>query len=159
MIKVQIGNTIYEIPEVGNNKWGEKSTQVLLAISEALSNLVGPEDILTREALLGNNVSTRTPVNGLRFDSTVMQSCIVNGVIVRTFPEGLGIEPLKDTFVIEGVAYKGAFDCSIRYTGTGAGVRLYPRDDGQIEYTSENIPNTDVIFIKFKGNAIIDEEQ
>lgn len=154
MIKVQIGNAIYEIPEQGNSRWGEKTTEVLLALVDALSNVVGPEDILTKEALLSNNVSTRTPINGFKFDTTLIQQCIASGVIVRTFPEELELEPMKDAFVIEAASFNGSFDYHIRYIGNDAKVKLYATEDGQFEYTSENVENTASIFIKFKGNAI-----
>lgn len=159
MIKVQIGNAIYEIPEVGNPKWGEKTTETLLALVEALSDVVGPEDILTKEALLANNVQTKTPINGLKFDTTLIESCIVTGVIVRTFPEILGLEPLKDTFIIEGANYNGAFDYAVRFIGNNAGVQLFARDDGQFEYTSDDIEFTDSMFIKFSGKAIVSTDE
>lgn len=159
MIKVQIGNSIFEIPEVGNPKWGEKTTRVLLALVDALSEVVGPEDILTKEALLSNNVPTRTPINGFRFNTTLIQQCIASGVIVRTFPEELSIEPMKDAFVIEAASYNGAFDYHVRYIGNNARVKLFATEDGQFEYTSEDVEFTSNIFIKFKGNAILADEE
>lgn len=156
-IEVRIGNTIHEIPEVGNHKWGEITTDVLLSLVKALQDVVGPEDIITKEALLSNGVITPTPINGFKFDSSIVQSASATGVVVRTFPPELSMEPKKDTFIIEASSYQGSFDYSIRYIGNNAGVKLSARDDGQFEYTSENDPLTTSIFIKFKGSAIVDD--
>lgn len=157
-VEVRIGNSIHIIPEVGNNKWGEVTTDVLLALVDALSDVVGPEDIVTKEALLANGRSERTPINGLRYDTSVVQSAITTAVVVRTFPEELGLNARKDIIVIEGTSYRGQFDYSVRYTGNDAGVKIFAKDDGQFEYLSEDVEFTDSIFIKFRGTAIIDTD-
>lgn len=158
-IKRQVGNDIIEIPENGEKKWGEKTTLALLALTDVLSDLVGPNDIITKEALLSNDVSVRTEINGFRFNTSVVQQCEATGFIIRTFPEELGLEPLKDAFNVTGVSHNGAFDYSVTMTGNDCRVTLYARDDGQFEYTSEDIANTENIFIKFRGNAISSDEE
>lgn len=156
-IKVQIGNSIHEVPIVGENKWGEKTTDVILALAEGLSNLIGPADILIKETTLSNGVLESSPINGLRFDSSVVQNIIVNAVVVRTFPEALSLPPLQDSIIIEGCSFDGDIQYSVRYTGNNAGVNITCRNDGQFEYTSEDIPNTENIFIKFYAKAIVDD--
>lgn len=158
-IKVQIGNSIYEVPVVGENKWGERTTEVILALVDGLSNLIGPADILIKETTLSNGISTPSPINGLRFDTSIVQSIIVEAVVVRSFPEALEMTPLQDTIVVEGCTYNGDVFYSVRYTGNNAGVNITCRNDGQFEYTSEDIPNTENIFIKFTGKAIINTEE
>lgn len=158
-IKRQVGNDTIEIPEVGENRWGEKTTFALEALVDVLSDLVGPNDIITKEALLSNNTSIRTPINGFRFNTSVVQQCEATGFIIRTFPSELGIEPLKDAFKIVGVSHNGAFDYSVTMTGSDCGVMLFARDDGQFEYTAIDIPNTENIFIKFRGSAISEDSE
>jgi|SRR5690554_4625853 len=158
-IKVQIGNSIHEVPIVGENKWGEKTTDVILALTEGLSNLIGPADILIKETTLSNGVSTPSPINGLRFDTSFVQSIIVEAVVVRMFPEVLSMTPLQDTIIVEGSTYNGDVHYSVRYIGNGAGVNITCRPDGQFEYTSEDIPNTENIFIKFQGKAIVNTDE
>lgn len=157
-IEVEINNTIYKIPIYGENKWGEETTALLQALSTALSNVIGPQDILTREALLSNDVSTPTPINGLKFDTSVVQNSIVNGIIVRKFPDVLLIPPTQDTFIIESASFEGKMEYSIRYIGSDTKVKIIGQDNGQFLYTSEDVENTESIFIKFYGKAIVEEE-
>lgn len=156
--EVRIKNSIFSIPLVGENRWGEKTTALLEAIATLLSNIIGPQDILVREAVLANNVTTPTLINGLKFDTSIVEGSKVDGVIVRTFPELLAIPARQDTFVIESCSYQGVLEYSIRYTGSDAGVKIIGNDDGQFTYVSEDVPNTETIFIKFYGKAIIQEE-
>ena len=157
-IEVTINNTVYKIPKYGENKWGEETTALLEGLSQALASVVGPEDILTREALLLNNQTTPQVINGFKFDTSVVQSISCSGVIVRKFPDILMIPPTQDTFSITGCSFEGKLEYSITYTGSNAGVKIIGQDNGQFLYTSENVANTESIFIKFKGSAIIDEQ-
>lgn len=156
--EVQIGNNIYQIPIYGENRWGENTTALLEAMSEALSNLVGPQDILTREANLSNNVSVPSPVNGLKFDTSIVEGSIVQGVIVRIFTDISMTPPTQDKFRIESCSYEGAMEYDVTYVGSDAKVKLIAQDNGQFLYTSENVSNTESIFIKFYGSAIVNEE-
>ena len=156
-IEVEINNTIYKIPVYGENKWGEETTALLEALSEALSNVVGPQDILTRETTLTNNVTTPAPVNGMKFDTSVVQSSIITGIIVRKFPDVLLIPPTQDTFTIESTSFEGKMEYAIRYVGTDAKVKLIGQDNGQFLYTSSDVVNTESIFVRFRGTAITDD--
>ena len=157
-IEVEIDNTIYKIPVYGENKWGENTTALLEAMALALASIVGPQDILIREAVLANNQSTPAPIAGMRYDTSVVQASSTNGVIVRTFPSLLMIEPKQDTFVIESTSFQGKMEYSVRYTGSDAGVTIIGQDNGQFLYVSTDVANTESIFIKFKGTAILDTE-
>jgi len=157
-IEVQIDNTIYKIPIYGENKWGENTTALLEALAQAISSVVGPQDILTRESILANNQTTPAPINGMRFDTSRVESGTINGVIVRIFPEALSLEPKQDTFFIESASYQGKLEYSIRYTGSDAGVRIIGQDNGQFLYVSTDVTNTESIFIKFRGSAIVSDE-
>lgn len=156
--EVQIGNAIYEIPVYGENRWGERTTALLEALTSSLSNLVGPQDILTRESNLANNVTTPAPINSMKFDSSVVQSAIVEGVIVRTFPDALMIEPMQAKFTVQAACFGGKMDYVVTYV-SDAGVSITAQDDGQFYYTSENIANTEAIIVRFYGKAIIGEEE
>ncbi len=158
-IKVQIANSIHEIPIQGEPKWGEKTTDVILALAEATSSLIGPADILIKESILFNNVTSPQPINGFKFDTTIVQSITATAVVVRTFPEVLEIPALQDTITLEGSTFNGEVFYSVKYTGNNAGVNLTLLSNGQIEYTSTDVANTENIFIKFKGSAITATEE
>lgn len=154
-IKVQIGNTIQEVPVVGENKWAEKTTSTLLTLAEATSSLVGPADILTRESSLANNVSTPTSINGFRFDMSIVQAIDAKAVIVRTFTDLSEKTPLQEMAVIEASSFGGTVVYSVRYSGDNTGVKLFVADNGQVTYTSSNMSDTESIFIKFYAKAIV----
>lgn len=158
-IKVQIANSIHEVPVQGEPKWGEKTTDVILALVDVASNLIGPADILIKESTLSNNITSPSPINGFKFDTTIVQSISATAIIVRTFPEVLELPALQDTVVLEGSTYQGEVFYSVRYTGNNAGVKLTLLSDGQIEYTSLDVANTENIFIKFTGRAIVATEE
>ena len=154
--EVIIKNSVFSIPSVGENRWGEKTTALLEAMATLLSSIVGPQDILVRESVLSNNVTEPTLVNGLRFDTSVVESSKVEGVIVRSFPELLSLPTKQDTFTIESCSFEGVLEYSIRYTGSDAGVKLIGNDNGQFTYTSDDVENTESI--KFYGKAIVQDE-
>lgn len=154
-IEIRIGNSIHVIPEEGNNKWGEETTATLVALATALQDVVGPQDIVTKESILANGTLTRTPINGFKFDTSLVQSIDATAVIVRIYPDILALEPKKDTVIIDASAYDGTVDYAVRYVGNDAGVTIFVRDDGQFEYTSIDDPLTSSILIKFKGSAIV----
>ncbi len=156
--EVQVGNAIYKIPIYGENKWGENTTALLEAIVATLSNVVGPEDILIKEAILQNDTSIPTNINGLKFNTSIVQNSIINGVIVRIFTSASMIEPTQDSFVIEATSYQGKMEYTPRYQGTDAKVKISGLDNGQFQYVAENVADTESMFIKFYGKSIIDTE-
>ncbi len=156
--EVIIANSVYKIPVYGENKWGENTTALLEAMVTTIANIVGPQDIPIKESILANNVSVSTPINGLKFDTSVVQNSVVNGVIVRVFPTILNIPATQDTFVVEAASYQGDLEYSVRYVGTDAKVKITAQNNGQFYYTSEDVTDTESIFISFYGKAIIDTE-
>lgn len=154
---VQIGNAIYKIPVYGENKWGENTTALLEAIVNTIGSIVGPEDILTKESILLNNTIVPADINGLKFDTSIVQNSVVNGVIVRVFTAISLKEPTQDSFVIESTSFEGKMEYTPRYQGTDAKVKIIGQDNGQFQYTAEDVVDTESIFIKFYGRAIIDD--
>ncbi len=154
---VQIGNAIYKIPVYGENKWGENTTALLEAIAETLLNVVGPQDIPIQETILSNNVTVPAPINGLKFNTGVVQKGTIEGVIVRIFTDASLKVPTQDSFVLECCSFEGKMEYTPRYQGTDAKVTIYGQDNGQFQYTSEDVADTESMFIKFTGTAIVDE--
>lgn len=157
-VEKRINNTTYNVPVNGENRWGERMTRIILALIDTISNLSGPEDIITREALLSNNAPSPLVINGLKFDTSIVQNIRVDGVIVRTFSAISGKSPTQDTFVIDATTYDGQVEYNIRYVGSDAKVKITLENNGQAYYTSEDIEDTTSIFTKFYGKAIIDNQ-
>lgn len=156
--EVIIANSVYKIPVYGENKWGENTTALLEAMVNTIANIVGPQDIPIKQAILSNNVSVPTPVNGLKFDTSIVSTSVVNGIIVRIFPSILAIPATQDTFVVESASYQGDLEYSIRYIGSDAKVKITAQNNGQFYYTSEDVANTESIIISFYGKAILDTQ-
>lgn len=154
---VTIDGTIYKIPEYGENKWGENTTALLEAMAESLSNAVGPQDILTKEAILTNNRTTPAAIVGFKFNSAIVQNIECYGVIVRIFTTLSGKTPKSDTFSIVGSCVESTVKPHIKYAGDRAGVYLTVGNDGQVSYTSDDDSDTESLTIKFYGKAIVDE--
>lgn len=154
---VQIGSAIYKIPVYGENKWGENTTALLEALANTVLNIVGPQDILIQESILTNDTSTPSPINGLKFNTAVVQNGVINGIIVRVFTDVSLKEPTQDSFVIECTTFEGKMEYAVRYVGTDAKVTLYGQDNGQFLYTSEDVADTESMFIKFYGKSISED--
>lgn len=155
---VQIGNAIYKIPVYGENKWGENTTALLEAIADTLLNITGPQDIPIQETILANNVTTPTAINGLKFNTGVVQKGTIEGVIVRIFTDASAKTPTQDSFVLECCTFEGKMEYTPRYQGSDAKVTIYGQDNGQFLYTSENVLDTESMFIKFSGSAYVSDE-
>jgi hypothetical protein len=152
-IRLRLADEEFDIPNVGDNNWGEQVTLYLKKNSDVIATIQGPQDILLTEAPLADGGSG--PINGLAFDTSTIQQINVEGIIIRTFTTAA--DPTTDSFVCEGV-YDGAnFFINPKYMGTDAKVTLDINNAGQFIYTAESVADTDTLVIKFKASAIIEE--
>lgn len=154
---VQIGNTIYKIPVYGENKWGENTTALLEGLVDTVKNIVGPQDLLIQESILANNTTTPTNINGMKFNTAIVQMGDIKGIIVRKFTTISGKTPTQDSFVIECACFEGKMEYTPRYQGSDAKVKIIGQDNGQFQYTSENVADTESMFVKFYGKSITDD--
>lgn len=151
---LQVIDEIFEYPTNGVDDWGEEGTAWAVAVTEALARLIGPQDILITEIPILEG-QTDAAINGLNFDTAVIQAILVEGFITRTYTDATPTE--VDRFTLKG-AYNGSdffFDDS--YSGNDAGVTIGIQSSGQGVYTSETRTNTDTIIMKFEAKAIIDD--
>lgn len=150
---LQIGNQTFEYPVQGDGNYGEEASAWAEAATDALQTVQGPEDILLTEALLTNGASG--DINGLLFDTSLVQQVVVEGIIVRNYTDATPTE--AEAFVTLG-AYNGvSFKISVESSGDDSGVTLDVSPSGQFTYVAANRANTNTITIKFKGKAIIAE--
>ena len=98
-IRLRLADELFDIPEVGDNNWGEQVTLYLKKNSDVIATIQGPQDILLTEAPLANGGSG--PINGLAFDTSTIQQISVEATIIRTFTVGT---PTVDSFNCEAGA-------------------------------------------------------
>jgi len=150
---LQIGSDIFEYPDQGTGNWGEEATAWAEAVTKALESVQGPQDILLTEANLVNGGSGN--ISGLNFNTSLVQQIDVEGLITRTYTNATPTE--AEAFRVLG-AYNGSeFRISVEYSGLDSGVVIDVDNAGQFTYVASSKANTDVLSIKFKAKAIIQE--
>lgn len=153
---LQIIDQVFEYPTNGVDNWGKEGTDWACAVTEALARIIGPQDILITEIPIIEG-QTDALINGLNFDTSIIQAVIVEGFIQRNFTDASGKIPEVDRFIMQG-SYNGSdFFPSVEYTGNDAGVSLDILASGQGVYTSEVRDDTESILLKFEARAIIDD--
>lgn len=85
MARTLVINSIpYNIPDAGDEPgWGGDSTDWMQAVTEVLTDLVGPSDILETSFTIANNQTTFADVTGLVFDGGSVRSAVVNYAVYR----------------------------------------------------------------------------
>jgi hypothetical protein len=79
-----VNNTPYEYPTEGDAPgWGADATGWAEAVTEVLSNLQGPNDILETSFSIANNQTTLADVTGLSFNAGSVRSSRINYSIFR----------------------------------------------------------------------------
>lgn len=150
-----IGNQEFEFPEQGTNApWGEQVTDWAVAVTEALTIVQQPNDIVTTTALINNNQASFANIPGFSFDTSEVVSINAEFIIKRS----------TDTNnLVESGLIKGNFDgttwtCSQVSQGN-AGVTFNITDAGQIQYTSTSVSGTNYSgLIIFKAKVFNDVE-
>jgi len=150
--QVQIGNTIYTIPEENDNPgWGEDLTEYLTAIADALESVQGANDILLTSATLANNQTVAANIPELVFNTSQVQGIEVDFLIERTFDAGASI--VTESGKVIG-SYNGV-DFKITTESEGdAGIALSITPGGQFQYTSTDLTNHVTSVIRFRGRTI-----
>lgn len=151
-IELQIGNEIFQYPENGENPgWGEEATAWAEAVTEALANLIGPNDILLTSASLANNVSTLTDIPGFRFNLAEVQSFEADFYIERLFE--FGTQSTTEAGKIFG-RYDGSnLFVSVEANGD-SGITFDATAGGQVQYVSTELSNFQSATIRFRAKTI-----
>lgn len=149
---LQIGSTIFEYPVQGDKPgWGEEATAWAEAVTAALQNVQGPNDILITSATLANNQTTPADIPGLVFNTGQVQSVEVDFLLERVFDAGSTTE--TESGKILG-AYDGTeFSISVESVGN-VGIDITVTNAGQFQYTSDDKANHVSTTIRFKGRTI-----
>jgi len=150
--QLQIGNTIYNVPEENDNPgWGEDLTEFFQGIADALETVQGANDILLQSATLANNQVTPANIPNLIFNTAQVQGVEVDYLIERTFDAGASITTEAGKVI---GSYDGT-DFNITTESQGdAGILISITAGGQFQYTSTDLTNHVSTIIRFRGRTI-----
>lgn len=151
-VTLVVNNIPFDYPEQGEQApWGEAATGWAQEVTNVLSSLNGPYDILETSATILNNQSSYASVTGFFFDAANVRSFEVTGSIYRT--NGTVAQDKIENFKISGLNLGSSW--SFTHEGFGdAGVIFDMDPTGQMKYTSDNLAGQTSGLIKFKGFAV-----
>jgi len=142
MALLQVGNQYFNYPDPGTEAgWGEDATGWAEAVTNALTALIAPGDILPTSLVIQDGQSTAADVTGLFFNSNTIRAANIDYAVYRvsssTNPgvaeSGRLMIDLNDT------APTGSKWSLIQIKNGDAGVTFSVTDGGQIQYTSTTI--------------------
>ena len=150
--QLQIGSEIFDYPEQGDKAgWGDEATAWAVAVTNALQNVQGPNDILITSATLANNQTTAANISGLTFNVSQVEAVEVDYYIERIFDAGAST--VVETGKILG-SYDGSdFVISTETTGN-TGVSIDVLSSGQFTYTSSDLTTHQSSIIRFRAKSI-----
>ena len=151
--KLTIGSDSFDYPVTGSSNYGEEATGWAEAVTDAVSEIRGPGDISTTTKEL---IGLSAPIPELLFDTAFVQRIEVTGILIREFTEGSGKSRQVESFSVEGAFNGVEFNITQEFSGDDTQVS-FSMIGGQFQFTSENVPDTASLRIKFKGKAIVDE--
>ena len=141
-----VAGTSYNFPVSGENpEWGEDATAWAEAVTEVLSTLLAPGDILETTSTINNNISSATNINGLVFDPGTVRAANINYAIYRIStanPSGHAEDGMIALIYDDSASAGNKWQLSQRRGGTEAGVTFSITDAGQVQYTSTDINST-----------------
>lgn len=150
---LQVGNNIFEYPQQGTGEGhGEEATAWAEAVTAALADVQGPNDILLTTANLANNVSVAQNIPGLSFNTGQVQHVNVEFLITRTYD--LGSSVVVESGNIRGNFNGSDFRISVETTGDDTGVLFDVTPSGQFTYTSSELANHVSSTVSFKAQTI-----
>lgn len=145
---LQVGSDIFEYPITGDGNWGEEATGWATAVTNALTSVQGPNDILVRSAALNNNQTTPEDIQNLNFDTVAVLSVTIEYFIQRN---GTVVDTENGVCLAN---YNGS-TWKITQESTGdLGVVLSITNTGQVQYTSTDYPGHTSSLIRFKAKTI-----
>ena len=149
-----VGSEVFEFPLEGENAgYGSEITDWAEAVSDALSTVQKPNDILTTSASIGNGIVLAN-IPGFSF-STAEVIAIDCRYFIKRITTGPSVT-VTEVGYIEGYYDGTNWGISIRSTGD-AGVDLTITPAGQIQYTSSTLSGaTHVGIITFEAKVIND---
>jgi len=150
--QLQIGSTIFNYPEQGDKAgWGDEATAWAEAVTAALENVQGANDILITSSTIANNQAAPANIAGLSFNVAEVESVEIDYFIKRVYDAG--VSTVVETGKILG-SYDGSdFIISTETTGE-SGTDITVLASGQFQYTTTDLTNHQSSVIRFRAKAI-----
>ena len=151
-IQLQVGNDVFNFPQQGETApWGEDVTAWAEAVTDALTTVQGPNDILITQAPLANNQTTLANIAGLTFNTGQVQAINVPFLVKRTYDSGSTV--VTESGAIIGNYNGTEFVISIDSVGD-SGIEFDITNGGQIQYKTSSLANHIESVIYFKATTI-----
>lgn len=153
--QLTVNNTPFQYPTDNQNPgWGGQATGWATEVTEALNNLIGPNDILETSFNIANDQITPTDVTGLVFNNGSVRSAVIEYSIFRLSDTN----PSDNTETGEiHLVYDNNSGWLFSVGGVvgNAGVNFSITAGGQFQYTSTDIDTLNYIgVIKFKAKSL-----
>lgn len=150
-----VNNTPFEYPTKGDEPgWGGPATDWASEVTDVLSNLLGPDDILETPFNIANGQAVPADITALIFNAGSMRSSVVNYSVFRSST----VNPSGNTETGEiVVSYDNneGFSIGIGNIVGNSGVNFSILPSGQIQYTSTDIDPLNYIgVLKFRAKSL-----
>jgi hypothetical protein len=145
-ITVTLNNISFEIPEVGDENYGEDLTAYLVELSEVINSISAPLDIPQTNFVFTNNESTPSNVVGLNFPTANVASFDVEYVITRENATDkltergklLGFQGDAGWQMARGDASNDVTNTNFPSSDGNIGIEFSITSGGQVQYTSND---------------------
>lgn len=153
-----IKGNVYDYPSTGTPPgWGEGATDWAQAVTNVLSTLLAPGDILQSSFAIDNKTLSYTNINLLSFDGAVVRAANVSYAIYRTSSTNLSGKVEQGTLFLtyDNAAASGSKWIISRQNSGESGVSFNCTDAGQVQYISTDIGATSYSgIIKFSARTL-----
>lgn len=152
--QLTVNNVPFQYPTPGDEPgWGNGATDWASEVTDVLSNLLGPDDILETPFNIANDQQTLADVTGLIFNAGSMRSSVVTYSIFRSST----LNPSGNTEAGQiFVSYDNneGFSIGIGNIVGNSGVNFSILPSGQIQYTSTDIDSLNYVGVmKFSAKS------
>lgn len=157
-VNLTVNNSVFAYPSPGDEPgWGESCTSWAVEVTEVLSSLLGPNDILQTSFNINNNVSTPTNITGLVFNTATVRGATIEYSVYRIStanPSGNAETGIITLIYDDSAAPGSRWQMAIGNISGDAGINFSITDAGQVQYTSTDINSVGYSgVIKFSAKA------
>ena len=148
MKTVVVNNTSFQIPEVGDENYGENLTAFFLELAEVLNGVSAPLDIQETDFNFANNQSSPANVTGMSFPTSNVAGFEIKYIITR---ENIS-DKITESGILRGFQGDGGWYIARGDVQSDVNNTNFPSSDGdigvyfditsggQVTYTSNNFP-------------------